>query len=188
MQVHHITPGRSDKNIGKAINDLIDGLPEDDWICLRDIDTIPMHHLTFFEQCEAIANRGEYDLVGCMTNRLGVKYQLYKDEFSDDFDLRNHLEIGKGLYKKYGNMVEDAPSVIAGIMMLFPVRIWEYVGGFQEDGIVQKGGFFDVVFNKKVRSIANGRIGVAKGIYLFHLYRPWVSGKDIRLQYKHLER
>lgn len=188
MQVHHITPGRSDKNIGKAINDLIDGLPEEDWICLRDIDTIPMHHLTFFAQCEHIAKRGEYDLVGCMTNRLGVKYQLYKDEFSDNFDMRHHLEIGKELYDKFGNMVEDAPGTIAGLMMLFPMRIWEEVGGFGEGGILLPGGFFDSVFTNKVRKIARGRVGVAKGIYLFHLYRPWADGNDIRLQYKHLEK
>lgn len=188
MTVHHITPGRSDKNIGKAINDLIDGLPEDDWICLRDIDTIPMHHLTFFKQCEEIAEKGEYDLVGCMTNRLGVKYQLYKDQFSDDFDLKNHLDIGEELYKKYGSAVEDSPGVIAGIMMLFPVSIWEYVGGFNEGAIMQQGGFFDAIFNQKVRNIAQGRVGVAKGIYLFHLYRPWADGRDIRLQYKHLEK
>ena len=41
MKVHHITPGRSDLNYGKSINDIIYSLPDEDWICLRDIDTIP---------------------------------------------------------------------------------------------------------------------------------------------------
>ena len=67
IQVHHITPGRSDKNFGRSINQLIENLSDEDWICLRDIDTMPLHHRVFFKQCEDIANSGEFDLVGCMT-------------------------------------------------------------------------------------------------------------------------
>ncbi len=36
--------GRSDKNIGRAINEIVNALPDNDWICLRDIDTLPMYH------------------------------------------------------------------------------------------------------------------------------------------------
>ena len=66
--VHHITPGRADLNFGKAINHVIEFLPDDDWVCLRDIDTLPLHHRVFFKQCEDIANSGEWDLVSCKTN------------------------------------------------------------------------------------------------------------------------
>ena len=48
--IHYITPGHSDKNYGKAINDTIRHLPDNDWICLRDIDTMPAYHEKFFEQ------------------------------------------------------------------------------------------------------------------------------------------
>jgi hypothetical protein len=75
IKVHHITPGQSDLNWGEAINDIIWELPDDDWVCLRDIDTMPLHHRVFFKQCEDIANANEFDLVSCMTNRLGVGYQ-----------------------------------------------------------------------------------------------------------------
>ena len=169
--VHHITPGRSDKNIGKAINDIVKSLPDNDWICLRDIDTMPMYHEKFFTQCEQIAIKGEFDLVGCITNRLGLNRQLYKNEFSENSDILTHREIAVNLYEKHGSTVKKVTTTIGGVMMLFPKSVWKKVGGFDEGSIVSsKGNFFDFDFCQKVKK-NRFKIGVADGIYLFHFYR-----------------
>jgi hypothetical protein len=170
ITVHHITPGHSNKNIGKAINDLIRGLPLTDWVCLRDIDTLPMSHKTFFAQCEKIAMNGKADLVSCVTNRLGLKYQLYKGEFSENADINYHVEIGEKLANQYDSEVEIINDTIGGLMMLFSVRLWRDLGGFPEGAISIDGKFFDWHFSNAV--LEKGyKIGIAKGIYLFHLYR-----------------
>jgi len=97
VAVHHITPGRADKNIGKAINDIVKHLPDEDWICLRDID--------------------------------------------------------------------------AGLMMLFPKRLWKEVNGFEEGYIVHPNGrYFDDMFSSKIK-YKGFKMGIATGIYLFHFYR-----------------
>lgn len=181
--VHHITPGRADLNFGKAINDLIEFLPDDDWICLRDIDTLPLHHRVFYKQCEDIANKGEYDLVSCITNRLGVAYQLHDGKLSDNFDIKYHLKIAHERYDKYGSTVTDAPGNIAGVLMLFSKKTWEDVGRFREGGVQVNGSFLDYIFSSTVEKIG-GRIGIAKGIYLFHTYREWAD--NVRMGYKHL--
>ena len=184
VQVHHITPGRSDKNIGKAINDLIRGLPDDDWICLRDIDTLPMYHEKIYQQCEEIAERGDFDLVGCMTNRLGLHYQLVGGVKSDDPDIMNHRKIAVDLYNEHGNNVGYINQAIGGLFMLFSKKTWELVGGIPEGGIQIKGQFFDYHFCKKI--MRHGlRIGIAKGIYLFHYYR-FESGQETRRNISHL--
>jgi len=181
VQVHHITAGRADKNIGKAINDIVKGLPDSDWVCLRDIDTMPMNHVEFIKQCEDIANNGEFDLVSCMTNRIGLVDQQHNKIISDDPNIENHIKIGKELFQIHGSSVTKTFNTIAGIMMLFPKSIWSKVGGFDEGGIVNdKHQFHDYLFSTKVKK-ARGRLGIAKGIYLFHLYR-W--GFDH--QHKHL--
>jgi len=188
VQVHHITPGRSDKNIGKALNQMIENLPDDDWICYRDIDTMPLHHRVFFGQCEAIAESGEYDLIGCMTNRLSVQYQLHGGEMSNDYNIENHVKIAEDRYYKYGNKVHDCPDIIAGIMMLFSKKVWLESGKFKEGGVQVNGTFFDYLFSKQVKAVG-GRLGIAQGIYLFHLYRPWVVeayNKRVRTEYQHL--
>jgi hypothetical protein len=184
VAVHHITPGRSDKNIGKAINTIIRGLPDDDWICLRDIDTLPMYHEKIYQQCEEIASAGEFDLVGCMTNRLGLHYQLVGGKKSDDSDIANHRKIAKDLYKEHGNNVMVMNQTIGGLFMLFSKRTWEKVGGFPEGGIQINGHFFDYHFCKQVMK-HRLRIGIAKGIYVFHYYR-FESGQDTRRNISHL--
>jgi hypothetical protein len=184
ISVHHITPGRADKNIGKAINDLIRPMPEQDWICLRDVDTIPVYHEKFFEQCENIANSGNFDLVGCITNRVGLERQLYKREFSDNSDILHHRAIAEELYQQHGSNVSIIHSGIAGLMMLFSKELWNRVGGFEEGYIVHPSGkYFDAEFCLKVRG-KGGKIGVADGIYLFHFYR--FNSENPKISTKHL--
>ena len=180
--VHHITSGRADKNIGLAINTLVEGLPLNDWVCLRDIDTIPMDHINFFYQCEAIAQRGEFDLVGCMTNRSGLDHQLWDGKISENTDIAYHMKIGKEATKHWGINALEIDNFIAGFFMLFPVKAWIKAGGFREGSIripldksdakktKHKDKFFDWHFCNDVTK-AGGKIGLAKGIYVFHLYR-----------------
>lgn len=184
VNVHHITPGRSDKNIGRAINEIVKALPDNDWICLRDIDTLPMYHEKIYQQCEEIAQAGEFDLVGCMTNRLGLHYQLVGGRKSNDSDILNHRKIGVDLYNKHGNEIMPIQQVIGGLFMLFPKSAWKQVGGFPEGGIQIQGHFFDYHFCKKVMQ-QRLRIGIAKGIYLFHYYR-FEHGEDTRKAVAHL--
>jgi GT2 family glycosyltransferase len=170
VNVHHITPGRADKNFGKAINSIIAGLPDNDWICLRDIDTIPMYHEKFFEQCETIANAGEFDLVGAFCNRLGLHYQLHEGKKSDERDIMVHRQIAKERFEKYGSTVQQIKQNIAGLFMLFPKSVWKEVGGFPEGGIMINGSFLDFHFSNAVKK-KRKKIGLALGIYLFHFYR-----------------
>jgi hypothetical protein len=171
VAVHHITPGRADKNIGKAINDIVKHLPDEDWICLRDIDCFPMYHEEFFKQCEEIANEGKYDLIGCMTNRLGLEKQLYKGQISENTDINYHRQIALELHEKNGNKIIPTNDMIAGLMMLFPKRLWKEVNGFEEGYIVHPNGrYFDDMFSSKIK-YKGFKMGIATGIYLFHFYR-----------------
>lgn len=168
--VHHITPGRADKNLGLAINQLIEFLPDNDWICVRDIDTIPTCHTEFFNQCEAIARANEFDLVGCMTNRLGLDYQLHNGLLSEETDYLKHKEIGKERFDEHGNKVIETNKTLAGLFMLFPKKTWLSVGKFPEGGIQINGKFIDYHFSKSVLD-NEMKLGIALGIYLFHDYR-----------------
>jgi hypothetical protein len=171
--VHHITSARADKNIGKAINDIVKHIGEFDWVCLRDIDTIPLLHKEFIQQCQDIADNGQFDLISCITNRIGLERQLYKEKISDDFDLKRHVEIAQELYELHGSKVSPYVGTVAGVMMMFSKKIWQQVGGFDEGGIVNsQAQYFDYSFSKKVSSV-KGRAGIADGIYIFHLYRMW---------------
>jgi len=179
ISIHHLTPARSDKNYGKAINDAIRGLPDDCFICLRDIDTLPLDHVSFIKQCEEIAEAGEYGLVSCMTNRLGLIWQLVYDEIQkeDGIDIGDEITKAKEMAKEHGSTVTEAPREVAGVMMLFPKKVWKEVGGFREGGIIWGNQLLDNIFYEAVK--AKGyKVGLCYGIYLFHLYRWKKSRRD----------
>ena len=190
MRVHHITPGHSDKNFGKCINDIIKHLPEDSWICLRDIDTMPLDHRKFFLQCEQLAENNKADIISCMTNRIGIKYQQHNEEISRDFDILHHIKIAKELYNEFGLEVEfiDQRRTLAGFFMLFSKKTWLKVGRFKEGAIQIDGAFVDYIFSIEAKK-RGLRLGIAKGLYIFHLYRAWVEEtvhKSTRTEYQHL--
>ena len=172
--IHHITPGRSDLNFGKAVNDIVKLLPKNDWVCLRDIDSMPAYHEKFFETCENIVKNTNFALIGCMTNRCDMKDQLIsgdRDIISHNTDWKHHRAIGKELYKKHGSNVKETDTTIAGMFMLFPVKVWKQVSGFKEGSIRINGSFVDWHFCNDIKN-KGYKTGIAQGIYLIHQYRP----------------
>lgn len=175
--IHYITPGHSDLNLGREINDFVKMIPDTDWVCLRDIDTMPAYHEVFFKQIEDIS-KTDFGLVGCITNRLGLKHHLIDGIKQENSDWKYHREIGKQRYAKFGSSVnqmdfkiDNIADSIGGVMMLFPKKAWIDVGGFKEGGVSVDGCFIDYWFTKAVISKGH-KIGIAEGIYMIHMYRP----------------
>lgn len=160
INIIYSTPARPDKNIGKAYNDFMATVPNEAWVCLRDGDTMFMTP----DWCQHIEdiikeNGDKFDLIGCMTNRLRGKHQLIDGMF-DNENISDHLEVAKQIRS---NKVE-AVNGVAGLCLIFRKSLWDKVK-FVENSI-----HFDTQFCKSV-TLSGGRIGVAKGLYLFHLYR-----------------
>lgn len=176
MRIHYFTPFDTNKNIGYAHNEAVKSVQDpEDWICLRDADT--MFLLPDFGNTieEAINTHGkDYKLFGCLTNRLGVSHQLYKNNFSDNSDMSEHIKIAKECVNN--NNVIDC-DLVAGMFMLFQKKTWLEVGGF-ETSI-----YFDKLFSQKIIK-HGGRLGILQSIYIFHLYR-W-GQKNAPYKYQHL--
>lgn len=174
--VHYLTPFDTSKRIGYAHNEAVKTVTDPEaWICLRDADTM---FLTpdFGNIVErAIIDHGaNYQLFGCLTNRLGVKHQLLNGTISDNADISHHITMAESI--KSNDEVRDC-NLVAGMFMLFHRKTWDLVGGFDES--IQ----FDILFSEKVIK-AGGRLGIIQSLYLLHLYR-W--GKpNPQMCYEHL--
>jgi len=183
--IHYITPGNSNLNLGKEINDFVRLIPDQDWVCLRDIDTMPAYHEVFFEICEDLI-KSDFDLISCMTNRLGLPYQLHKGVLDNNTDWMYHRKIGKQRYEDFSTEIFETKETVAGLFMLFPKYTWDYVGGFKEGGIAVDDCFIDWHFSVAVRNLKL-KTGIAQGLYLIHMYRP-DAGKDTRHATTHLRK
>lgn len=179
IKVYYSSPFRSDKNIGLANNEFIELLPDDAWVCITDAD-ISFLNPDYGTRIESIIKDfgGKYDLIGCLTNRIGSLHQCYGGKFSEDMDMYNHYEIANNKELPH----EVIEGGVAGFVMIFSKKTWKKVGGFEEN--TPKA---DTLFNKAIKK-SGGKCGVYQGLYVFHAYRIWEKEhKKARFSVKHLE-
>lgn len=167
VYVNYLTPFRSDKNIGRAYNEACATAPEGSWICLRDPDTMFLQPDSQALIEQIVASDPPFDLIGCRTNRLRGDHQCIRMMF-DEKNIGPHIEIARELADKNKTLIISTTEPIAGMFMLFKKSLWDRIK-FDETAI----RFTDKKFSADVMA-AGGKLGVAQGFYLFHLYR-WGS-------------
>lgn len=163
--IYYLTPFCPNKRLGYIHNQYCALVPnDDDYICLLDPDTMFLHP---YQQAwiESIVKEhgNEWDLLGCMTNRIGNEIQCYPEgDLFDERDINWHRIYADKIYKDELSRIEET-NLIAGFFMLFKKSLWNRIK-FEE--IIQ----FDMKFCNAVKS-AGGKIGIMKGIYIWHSYR-----------------
>lgn len=168
--IHYIQPYRADKNIGAAINLAIrqlNPLPND-WIVHVDQDVCFLRPDSK-KQIAEVLEYTDYDVLGCLTNRLSYNHQLYLNRLNESGDMREHISIAAVCHEKYYGQVIPTNVNLAAFMMCFRVSTWEKVGGFAENNIQ-----FDMRFTDEVKHMG-GKLGIMTGVYCFHLYRMWAK-------------
>lgn len=177
-KVWHFTPYSIEKNFGKAINEYCALVPAGDWIAITDGDTCKLLPDWGIQINDIVkeAIRHNYELIGCMTNRLRKSYQLIPDMFNNT-NVKDHYNVAAITRELYYDEIERIKAPIAGFFMLFPKLVWERYK-FQEGTEC-----FDTIFSNKILRMG-GRVGLAKGLYLLHAYRLWSDNP--RTDTKHL--
>lgn len=170
------TPGRGDKNIGRALNDhcaLVQN--EDDWIVTRDGDTMFLPPFWAKQVEDIIEEHGtKYQLFIPVTNRVAsLKQRPFPKDF-ENYDILYHNGVAKKLFEEHYKEVERYKGFPAGLMLVFQKKTWNKVK-FREDRID-----FDTIFGRSL--MMNGyKIGLMKGLYVFHGYR---IGQPNPMRYK----
>lgn len=167
MQVHYITPYSNDKNLGASYNKAMSLLPDDDFACIRDIDTMfltPDQPAMIQEYAKRNPDAG---ILTCFTNRISPlsKAQLLNGILSDNTNIRDHIELAHKQKEQLYNTTEIDRD-ISGFMMVISKKTW-LQHPFPELG---KALGTDTHFGRTVRA-AGLKILRCDGIYLFHIYR-----------------
>ncbi|MBP0943096.1 hypothetical protein V2K16_22730 [Pseudomonas alliivorans] len=163
MRIFYSTPYR-EGDIGGALNEFCDLVPDDAWICIRDADTL---FLTSQQQrqIQHIADSDPpFELIGCLTNRIKAPYQLHQGMFSEEPDITAHITVAQLCEAQEWGVVKPCTGPVAGMFMLFRKSLLQ-LARFRQHSI-----YFDKRFCRDVQA-QGARLGVAQGIYLFHLYR-----------------
>src|SRR5690606_33279216 len=179
--IHYLTPYDSGKNIGKAYNEAIERIGDDnDWIVVRDGDTLFPTPQWGKHIEDALMKVGDhYQLIGAMTNRIGSEHQRVPGMF-EVWDMREHVKKAQELQEKHYADVEETDKGVAGFFLAFRKKTWKQIKFTENPNEARR---FDTVFYKAVRA-AKMRVGIMKGLYIVHLYRPLSSSP--RTDVKHL--
>jgi hypothetical protein len=166
MTIHYISPYSTTGNIGGEYNARVAELP-DGWICITDGDAMfltPEYGRQIAEVCEST----QFSLIGCTTNRLGRPIQRHQGVLSTDWNIHNHYRIACELRDTNWGQVQDVTDTryIAGMFMLFRRSTWERIR------FAENTPFFDDIFSRAVIK-SGGRLGLMRGLYMFHFYRGW---------------
>jgi GT2 family glycosyltransferase len=169
--IYYSTPWSSEKDLGKAYNDFMNLLPNDnDYACFTDADAMFTTH-TFGHQLEDIVKEyPEAPLFTAMTNRVGTDYQLAKVSGAwEENNIARHWAIGKILQETYPYKVEDIThcSPLSGVLILIRKKEWKECGGFKE-GIGMLG--VDNSIHYRIRD-KGYPVLLMKGVYILHYYR-----------------
>lgn len=167
MKVKILIPYSLEKNLGKAYNEAMATLAEDEWGCLTDIDTCfltPDAGVILENYASRFPDAG---ILTCYTNRISPlsTMQLLKGRVEEDADMRRHVKLAE-YQKKYLYQATEIDRDISGMLMMISKRFWNEFS-FSED---LKCLGVDTEYNRRIRE-AGAKILRMDGLYLFHVYR-----------------
>jgi len=157
-----------EKDLGWAYNHFMGLIPnDDDWGCLVDHDTIFTTKNWMYQMEDIIKKHPEYDCFVATANRIGCDYQQVAD-LRNNHDVQEHIKLGHKIQKEHYSDVINVTGRIAfsGFLMLVKKGAWNKVK-FREGG--EKMAGIDNHFHRDLRN-RGFRIGLMKGVYLYHLY------------------
>lgn len=176
--VYYFSPNRGDKKLGEWYNKHCELVPnDDDWICITDHDVMFLtpHSAKLIEDVIKL-HGATYQLFSCLTNRLGLKYQT---PYGMDHgrDVLAQVKIAEQHYSKHYTKVERCMKPTAGLFMLFQKKTWKD-NKFMPGIVGRDGKFIDWQFSNGILK-SGGKIGLMKGMYVYHLYRLGKSTRQI---------
>lgn len=164
--INFIQPYSFELNIGKAYNEACE--PLEGWICITDQDTLKFDG--FARRVKEITDNAMItQVITCRTNRIRADNENIIHGLNDESDIGVHLKVFDALWEEHGAKLDSTRMPIVGMCMIFHSSVWEKVK-FIEEAIN-----FDSLFTTHCKQ-AGFTTHVAKGLYIFHLYR-W--GKEV---------
>jgi len=152
------------RNLGRAYNDVMRRLDDDDWACFIDHDAMFTTRDWYHQLTRVAELMPAVGLFTCVTNRIGNQEQIATG-CPLSHDIIAHRIYGQVRADKYGYGYRSAQYPISGVMMMLSKRVWMMTGGF-------KNGFLGVdnAMHRSVRDIGK-EVAILEGVYVYHWYR-----------------
>jgi GT2 family glycosyltransferase len=176
MKVHILKPYSIEKNLGKAYNEAIALIPDGDWACLMDYDTMfltPDCGKILHEYAKKYPNEG---LFTCFTNRIHplATDQLFRGKFSHNTKVEYHLHLAEQAKERLFE-ITNLNRPVSGFLMMVKKDTWNQVK-FSEN---MKCLGVDNDYCSRLLDIGKSVVRM-DGLYVWHTYRlkDGIANKD----------
>jgi len=179
--IYDIIPYSIEKNLGKAYNDAIAGLPDDCHICLRDGDTCwltPDYGVHLAEYVRLYPDA----VLTCWTNRINerAEQQAKTVGVRENSDFKFHLDFAIALQNN-NYKTTLLHGFVSGFCLVFPKSLW-VKHKFPEKQMFEGRGPNNMlgVDNYWTNQVRAAGVPVLRmdGLYIWHTYRLLTGDQD----------
>ena len=178
-------------DLGKAYNDVMRCIGDDDWACFLDHDAVFTTRSWFAQICEAAEAHPEAGLFGVVTNRVGNTFQELVGVDRDNHDMRYHRKVGKAVAEGTHAGIARMPEYmklsqsnwqgwLGGVVLVTSKRAWRQVVRGDKVGFPE--GYFlglDNFYHEAQVRLGNP-VFLLTRVYVYHWYRA--EGDDDHVQ------
>ena len=174
MKIHVCTPFSLEKNLGKAYNEQMSLVGENDWCCFHDYDITFLLPDSIPIMYEYVKRNPDAGILTCYTNRISKLSvpQLLGGKISSDTNIENHIKFAE---RQKAQLYSVTPITrdISGFLMLISKKTWEDLK-FTEDTLCLR---VDTIYNRRLREKGKSILRM-NGLYVFHIYRMLTGIKN----------
>jgi GT2 family glycosyltransferase len=166
VKVHITIPFSIEKNLGKAYNEAMQLIPDDDWMCFLDYDAMLLTPDAPAILHEYATRYPDAALLTCYTNRIHqTSQQLLFGQINENDSMRWHLQQA---IKQKEQLYQVSPihRNVSGFLMLISKKSWLRFP-FSETGECLG---VDTEYWKRLRE-AGQKMYRMDGLYCWHTYR-----------------
>lgn len=163
MKLHPMMPYALDQNLGRAYNEAMARLAEEDWACFLDHDAMWTTREWYRQIDEAIRFKPEAGAFTAMTNRIYSGWQRIGDK--DNHDMVYHREFGRQRLKTRTLLDVTDTKGMGGVVICISKAAWRKVGEFV-DGML----CVDHQMHFALRA-AGLKVWLIEGLYVYHWRR-----------------
>lgn len=123
MKVWHFIPYSTEKNLGKAYNEYMNLIPDNDSACFTDGDSMQLLP-NWGHVIQTYAEQNPNAVLTCWVSRL---HELAKGQNAQlvSGDVKEALKAAQYYQKEFGYNTTPIRGSVSGTLMLIPERIWK---------------------------------------------------------------
>ena len=158
-------PYRTDKNLGKAYNDVMKLLGPDDYAVFKDGDAMFLTS-DFGTIIEDYIKLYPAAMLTCKTNRIHPLSKQLDGNIDEVCDLRE-LTMKAYTRKELRTVTEIKPGeAFSGVLMVVPKKLWNEVPFIENQGALGIDSQFRIDLHKTGK-----KVYIMEGLFIFHAYR-----------------